>query len=105
MVTGSIDTSRFPSPLQVWRAAAQIATTGYADATLLGHAVHSLALVAMGFVVAVSVGLPLSAGVTLYVAATDLVPEVNREPGIKMALIVFFGVGSLFLMHQFFHLH
>jgi taurine transport system permease protein len=59
MVTGSIATSRFPSPLQVWRAAAQIATTGYADATLLGHAVHSLALVAMGFVVAVSVGLPL----------------------------------------------
>ena len=29
----------------------------------------------------VRVGLPLSAGVTIYVAATDLVPEVNREPG------------------------
>ena len=53
---------------------------------------------------AVSVGLPLSAGVTLYVAATDLVPEVNREPGIKMALILFLGVGTLFLMHQLFHL-
>ncbi len=29
----------------------------------------------------VSFGLPLSAGVTIYVAASDLIPEVNREPG------------------------
>ncbi len=40
----------------------------------------------------VRVGLPLSAGVTIYVAATDLVPEVNREPGIRMALVFFVGV-------------
>ncbi len=40
----------------------------------------------------VRVGLPLSAGVTIYVASTDLVPEVNREPGIHMALIFFAGV-------------
>lgn len=40
----------------------------------------------------VGAGLPLSAGVTIYVAATDLVPEVNREPGIRMALIFFAGV-------------
>ncbi|HEY0162761.1 MAG TPA: ZIP family metal transporter [Edaphobacter sp.] len=40
----------------------------------------------------VGAGLPLSAGVTIYVAATDLVPEVNREPGIRMALIFFTGV-------------
>ncbi len=37
-------------------------------------------------------GLPLSAGVAIYVAATDLVPEVNREPGIRMALVFFLGV-------------
>ena len=36
--------------------------------------------------------LPLSAGVTLYVAASDLIPEVNREPGIRVALMVFVGV-------------
>jgi ZIP family zinc transporter/zinc and cadmium transporter len=43
-------------------------------------------------------GLPISAGVALYVAATDLVPEVNREPGIRMALVFFAGVaGFLFL--------
>jgi zinc transporter ZupT len=46
----------------------------------------------------VSAGLPLSAGVTIYVAATDLVPEVNREPGIKMALIFFAGVVVFFLL-------
>lgn len=46
----------------------------------------------------VRVGLPLSAGVTIYVAATDLVPEVNREPGIRMALVFFVGVLVFFLL-------
>ena len=45
----------------------------------------------------VKAGLPLSAGVAIYVAATDLVPEVNREPGIRMALVFFAGV-LLFLI-------
>jgi len=44
------------------------------------------------------VGLPLSAGVTLYVAATDLIPEVNKEPGIRMALLVFVGVAVLLVL-------
>lgn len=43
-------------------------------------------------------GLPISAGVALYVAATDLVPEVNREPGIRMALVFFAGVGGFLLL-------
>lgn len=46
----------------------------------------------------VRAGLPLSAGVTIYVAATDLVPEVNREPGIRMALVFFLGVVMFFLL-------
>ena len=46
----------------------------------------------------VKAGMPLSAGVTLYVAATDLVPEVNREPGIRMALVFFVGVVVFFLV-------
>jgi zinc and cadmium transporter len=53
----------------------------------------------------VSAGLPLSAGVTIYVAASDLMPEVNREPGVKMALVVFLGVACLFVLDRFFHLH
>jgi ZIP family zinc transporter/zinc and cadmium transporter len=36
--------------------------------------------------------LPVAAGVALYVTATDLVPEVNREPGIRMAIVFFAGV-------------
>ena len=43
-------------------------------------------------------GLPISAGVALYVGATDLVPEVNREPGIRMALVFFAGVGAFLLL-------
>jgi len=53
----------------------------------------------------VSCGLPLSAGVTSYVAASDLMPEVNREPVVRMALVVFLSVGLLFLMAQFVHAH
>jgi zinc transporter ZupT len=45
-------------------------------------------------------GLPVSAGVAIYVAATDLVPEVNREPGIRMALVFFAGVGAFLLLRQ-----
>ncbi len=48
----------------------------------------------------VRAGLPLAAGVTLYVAATDLVPEVNKEPGIRMALVFFAGVVVFFLLRQ-----
>jgi ZIP family zinc transporter/zinc and cadmium transporter len=43
-------------------------------------------------------GLPVSAGVALYVGASDLVPEVNREPGIRMALVFFAGVAAFLLL-------
>lgn len=46
-------------------------------------------------------GLPLSAGVALYVAGTDLLPEVNREPGIRMALVFFAGVAVFYLLKLF----
>lgn len=47
--------------------------------------------------------LPLSGGVTVYVAATDLLPEVNREPNWRMALLVFVGVATLLIMQHLFH--
>jgi zinc and cadmium transporter len=53
----------------------------------------------------VSFGLPLSAGVTIYVAASDLMPEVNREPGARTAFVVFLGVAFLFVLDRFFHVH
>src|ERR1700726_3657599 len=51
----------------------------------------------------VGYALPISAGVTLYVAATDLVPEVNREPDMRMALLVFLGVALMLLLGKLFH--
>jgi ZIP family zinc transporter/zinc and cadmium transporter len=44
--------------------------------------------------------LPLSTGSTLYVAATDLMPEVNREKGVKMAFVVFAGMGLFLLVRM-----
>lgn len=73
------------------RQAAVIAATVLATATLAG-------VLVIGILPSwVEAGLPLSAGVAIYVAATDLVPEVNREPGIRMALVFFAGV-LLFLL-------
>ncbi|MDE3104022.1 MAG: ZIP family metal transporter [Acidobacteriota bacterium] len=66
--------------------------------TVLGVLVISLAPSWVRF------GLPLSAGVTIYVAGTDLVPEVNREPGIRMALVFFGGVVLFFLLRTLAHI-
>ena len=43
------------------------------------------------------IGLPLSAGVALYVAATDLLPEVNRAHGIRYRVLFFLGVAAFLL--------
>jgi len=73
------------------RARAWIASALLGAATLAG-------VLTMGiFHSSVDRGLPLAAGVTVYVAASDLVPEVNREPGGRMALLVFVGV-AIFLV-------
>ena len=71
------------------------------SALFLGATTVAGVLVISLFPALVKAGLPLSAGVTLYVAATDLVPEVNREPGIRMALVFFLGVAVFFLLRQF----
>ena len=69
----------------------------------LGASTLAGVLLMEAFAHAVTAGLPLSAGVTIYVAASDLMPEVNKEPGVKMALVVFAGVGFLFLLDLLFH--
>jgi zinc and cadmium transporter len=51
----------------------------------------------------VDAGLPLAAGVTIYVAASDLVPEVNKEPAMKMAMLVFVGAALFFLLDRLLH--
>jgi zinc transporter ZupT len=56
---------------------------------------------------AVRYTLPFSAGVTLYVAASDLIPEVNREGrregGLRVSLLVFAGVAIFYLAHLLLH--
>jgi zinc transporter ZupT len=42
--------------------------------------------------------LPLSAGVTLYVAASDLIPEVNHEGGVRASLLVLAGVALFYIV-------
>ncbi len=42
--------------------------------------------------VLLQIALPFSAGVTLYVAASDLIPEVNKERGVTVSVGVFLGV-------------
>jgi ZIP family zinc transporter/zinc and cadmium transporter len=66
-------------------------------ATLLGVLLTSLMQGQLKY------ALPLSAGVTVYVAATDLLPEVNREPSWRTALLVFSGVASLLIFQRLFH--
>lgn len=71
-------------------------------AMLLGLATVAGTLAMAIFQKGVGYGLPLSAGVTIYVAASDLIPEVNREPGIRMAFVVFAGVALLIALKLLF---
>ena len=62
-------------------------------ATLVGVALTSVMQAQLQY------ALPLAGGVTLYVAGTDLLPEVNREPNWRMALLVFAGVATMLILH------
>ncbi len=73
------------------------ARTAFLAATVLG--VSTVAGVAVIYVWPglVAVGLPLSAGVALYVAGTDLLPEVNRAHGLQYRILFFAGVVAFLL--------
>jgi len=77
--------------------------SGHSRAAALSSAVIVAAATLAGVLVInffpswVRAGLPLAAGVAIYVTASDLVPEVNREPGIRMALVFFAGVAAFLL--------
>ncbi len=72
--------------------------TAWGSSALLGAATVAGVLTMSWLAEFLSAGLALSAGVTIYVAASDLMPEVNKEPGVKMALVVFLGVFLLFVL-------
>jgi len=75
----------------------------WSASVLLGGATFAVVLTMAIFRQQVGIGLPLSGGVTIYVAASDLMPEVNREPGGKMAIVVLLGVAVFFLLDRLVH--
>src|SRR5438046_9778202 len=70
-----------------------------AGASALGGStlVGVLAVHLLGGSVLLAYALPISAGSRLYVSATDLLAEVNREKGEKMVIVVFDGEGMVLL--------
>jgi zinc and cadmium transporter len=76
------------------RRVALLASVALGTATLAGVLLTNVLRSQVGY------ALPLSAGVTIYVAASDLIPEVNREPSAGMAFVVFLGVAILLLLHH-----
>jgi zinc and cadmium transporter len=82
-------------------------TSGYSNKAALAAATSLGASTLMGVLTVhllgdnVSYALPISTGSTLYVAATDLMPEVNREKGVKMAIVVFAGLGLFMVVRNF----
>jgi zinc transporter ZupT len=79
---------------------ALLATVAIGAATLGG--VIGVALLQAGVNTAVGYALPFSAGVTLYVAASDLIPEVNHkeERNPTVSIVVFVGVALFYLLHK-----
>jgi zinc and cadmium transporter len=84
-------------------ASGQSRRLAFISSAILGAA--TLAGMALMFVLKGTLvdALPLASGVTLYVAASDLIPEVNQEPGIAMALLVFLGVAVMLALKALFH--
>jgi len=80
------------------KAAAAAVVTG--AATFAG--VICVALIKARFANSVAYALPFSAGVALYVAASDLIPEVNRteEKNPVVSIAVFAGVALFYLLHR-----
>jgi zinc and cadmium transporter len=79
---------------------ALLATIAIGAATLAG--VIAVALLQARVQSAIAYALPFSAGVTLYVAASDLIPEVNhkedRNP--RVSIVVFVGVALFYILHK-----
>ena len=79
---------------------ALVATAAIGAATLAG--VIGVVLLNARINTAVGFALPFSAGVTLYVAASDLIPEVNHkeERNPMVSIVVFVGVALFYLLHR-----
>jgi zinc transporter ZupT len=77
-----------------------IATSLIGAMTLVGVILYYLVGSNLGFTVGYA--LPIASGVTLYVAASDLIPEVNHHGGRRplISLSIFAGVALFFMLHS-----
>ena len=68
--------------------------------TVIGVVLYYIVGSNLGFTVGYA--LPIASGVTLYVAASDLIPEVNHHGGRRplVSLSIFAGVALFFLIHS-----
>jgi zinc transporter ZupT len=77
-----------------------LATSMIGLMTVVGVALYYL----VGSKIAFSLGyaLPIASGVTLYVAASDLIPEVNHHGGRRplISIFIFAGVALFFVLHS-----
>jgi zinc transporter ZupT len=80
-----------------------IATSLVGFMTLIGVVVFFV--IGTTFESSIAYALPIAGGVTLYVAASDLIPEVNHHGGKSpiVSLSVFAGVAIFFLTHFLLH--
>jgi zinc and cadmium transporter len=86
-----------------------IASIMLASGNSAGRAIGGVALLGVSTILGVLLtayvrplethGLALSAGVTLYVAASNLIPEVQKERGVRFAVSVFVGVALYYLAY------
>ena len=81
-----------------------LATSLIGLTTLLGVLIFYFIGASIGFTVAYA--LPIACGVTIYVAASDLIPEVNHHGGKRplVSMSVFAGVALFFIIHYALHI-
>lgn len=97
---GVISPARFPPPLEVALATRQVAIDGYANAMLVDHVLRSVALVAIGFVVAsafgVVLGLAMGASRTVEAIANPIFLLLRPIPPLAWIplAIVWLGLGD-----------
>jgi zinc transporter ZupT len=80
-----------------------LATSLIGLTTLLGVLMFYFVGASVGFTVAYA--MPVACGVTIYVAASDLIPEVNHHGGKRplVSISVFAGVALFFIIHYALH--
>lgn len=85
-------------------ASGQSKAAAFTSSVVLGAATLAGVLLMFALKGTLADALPFSGGVTLYVAASDLIPEVNHEPGVWMAILVFAGVAIMLVLKAIFQL-